>query len=99
MAQEQWDGFSKRDNSIFIKLFYGQLKSRLRCTICKNISITFDPYNVLSVPIPKQSITNKISIKYYPLNFAKPILNVTIQLSSDRATISELKEKIKDAIL
>jgi ubiquitin C-terminal hydrolase len=52
VAAEFWHGFLQREKSIFIKLFYGQLKSKVCCTVCHNISITFDPYNVLSVPIP-----------------------------------------------
>ena len=98
MAQEFWDGLIKRDNSVFVNTFYGQLKSRLRCLICGNISITFDPYNVLSVPIPKQTTTSKLTIKYYPLDFSKPVLNITINLSSEKAQISEVKDKIKDGI-
>lgn len=52
VASEYWSGFKQRDNSIFVDLFYGQLKSRVSCSICKHVSITFDPFNVLSVPIP-----------------------------------------------
>jgi ubiquitin C-terminal hydrolase len=54
IAADFWAGFKERDKSVFIDLFYGQLKSQVKCSICKNISVTFDPFNVLSVPIPKQ---------------------------------------------
>ena len=53
VAKEYWDAFKQREQSIFIDLFYGQLKSKVQCSICKNISIAFDPFNVLSVPVPK----------------------------------------------
>ena len=55
VAAEFWNALVQRDDSIFVKLFYGQLKSRVNCSICNHVSITFDPYNVLSVPIPRQS--------------------------------------------
>ena len=79
VAAEFWDGLMQRDNSIFVKLFYGQLKSRVNCTICGHVSITFDPFNVLSVPIPRQNqgANSTFSIKYYPLNFAKPVIRVS----------------------
>lgn len=32
VAKEYWDGFKKRESSIFVDLFYGQLKSRVQCT-------------------------------------------------------------------
>lgn len=91
-----------RDNSIFVKLFYGQLKSRVNCSICGHVSITFDPYNVLSVPIPRQSSNNSTSytLKYYPLSFSKAVLQITIQLSQgERTNVGEIKEKVKQAIL
>lgn len=53
VAQDSWQGFLMREKSIFIDLFYGQLKSRVQCSVCKHVSITFDPYNVLSVPVPQ----------------------------------------------
>jgi ubiquitin C-terminal hydrolase len=32
ISAEYWEGFLKRENSIFVDLFYGQLKSRVQCT-------------------------------------------------------------------
>lgn len=52
ISKEYWEGFLKREDSLFVKLFYGQLKSRVQCTQCDNISLSFDPFNVLSLPIP-----------------------------------------------
>ena len=102
VAKEFWDALNLRDNSIFVKLFYGQLKSRVNCSICGNISITFDPYNVLSVPIPRQStsFTSSYTIRYYPMSFVKPVLQITIQLSQgERTNVGEIKEKVKQAII
>lgn len=65
VSNEYWEGFKKRDKSIFIDLFYGQLKSRVQCTVCNKISISFDPFNMLSVPIPLTKDI-KLSIKYFP---------------------------------
>jgi ubiquitin C-terminal hydrolase len=67
ISKEFWDGFKKRENSIFVDLFYGQLKSRVQCTQCDHVSLTFDPFNVLSLPVP--TIKNmSFSIKYIPWN-------------------------------
>jgi len=35
-----------------VDLFQAQYKSKLVCPACGNVSITFDPYMFLSVPIP-----------------------------------------------
>ena len=100
VAAEFWDGLKKRDDSIFVRLFYGQLKSRVTCTICAHVSITFDPYNVLSVPIPRQSSSSTYTIKYYPLSFVQPVLEVTMALpSGDRTTVGEIKDKVRATLL
>ena len=81
VAKEYWDGFLQREKSVFIDLFYGQLKSHVQCTRCKNISIAFDPYNVLSVPIPtrkKQIVVGPFKIPFYMNDLTKPVLEVTI---------------------
>ena len=49
---EAWNKHILRNESIICDLFYGQLKSTLECVICKRISITFDPFLMLSLPIP-----------------------------------------------
>lgn len=74
VAAEYWDGFLQREKSIFIDLFYGQLKSKVQCTVCNHISITFDPYNVLSVPIPTQSTLRPFPVCYFPADLTKPSL-------------------------
>ena len=100
VAAEFWDGLKRRDDSIFVRLFYGQLKSRVNCSICGHISITFDPYNVLSVPIPRQSNSSTYSIKFYPLSFVRPVIELTMALpSGDRTTIGEMKDKVRSGLL
>lgn len=43
-ADLTWDWYSKVENSIIKDLFVGQLKSSLKCTVCGNTSVTFDPF-------------------------------------------------------
>ena len=99
VAGEFWNALVQRDDSIFVKLFYGQLKSRVNCSICNHVSITFDPYNVLSVPIPRQSTLSTMQIRYYPLNFLKPVIQVTIALTNgERTTVGDIKELVRQSI-
>ena len=99
VAKEFWDALQMRDNSIFVKLFYGQLKSRVNCSICGHVSITFDPFNVLSVPIPRSSQQSVFQIKYYPLSFVKPVIQLTIALSNgERTNVADIKEKVRQSV-
>jgi len=49
---EAWNKHIYRNESIICDLFHGQFKSTLICAICKRISVTFDPYLMVSLPIP-----------------------------------------------
>ena len=53
MSNLYWQAFQERNKSIIVDLMYGQLKSTVKCLTCSNISITFDPFLTLSLPITK----------------------------------------------
>ena len=44
-----------RNQSVIVDLFHGQLKSQVRCKECGNVSVKFDPFNYLSLPLPMDS--------------------------------------------
>ncbi|XP_054714198.1 ubiquitin carboxyl-terminal hydrolase 2-like isoform X2 [Uloborus diversus] len=50
-----WRSYRECDDSLIVDLFAGQLKSTLKCTVCNNESITYDPFWDLSLPIPEVS--------------------------------------------
>lgn len=51
-SKEAWNKHILRNESIICDLFHGQFKSTLECTLCKRISITFDPFLMVALPIP-----------------------------------------------
>ncbi|KAG1652428.1 Ubiquitin carboxyl-terminal hydrolase 2 [Nymphon striatum] len=54
-ATQSWNRYLRLDDSKIVDLFVGQLKSSLKCTVCGHVSVTFDPFWDLSLPIPKTS--------------------------------------------
>ena len=46
-----WETHLKRDNSIIMDLFSGQYKSTLKCPFCERISITYDQFSCLELPL------------------------------------------------
>jgi len=68
----------------------------VQCTQCENVSVTFDPFNVLSVPIVSQKFQD-LSIKYIPNKIDKPHLLFTLSVG-EFVTISELQSKINQFI-
>lgn len=94
VSREYWEGFKKRDRSILVDLFYGQLKSRVQCTVCGKISITFDPFNMLSLPIPN-SKEYKLSVKYFPYNFHEQPKEYIFGVG-EMVSLGEIRQKIMD---
>ena len=65
-ALRYWKSHLKREDSIIVKLFHGQFKNRVICNECGNVSITYDPFMILSLPIPSGKCN--LMIKYFGYN-------------------------------
>ncbi|KAF7818874.1 ubiquitin carboxyl-terminal hydrolase 8-like [Senna tora] len=52
VAEEYWHNHLARNDSIIVDLCQGQFRSTLVCPTCKKVSITFDPFMYLSLPLP-----------------------------------------------
>ncbi|KAJ8118941.1 hypothetical protein ONZ43_g3891 [Nemania bipapillata] len=71
MADEVWDITRKRDDSVIADLFTGLYKSTLVCPVCDKVSITFDPFNNLTLQLPNANKWTH-TVKFFPLN-DKPV--------------------------
>ncbi|KAI3760314.1 hypothetical protein L1987_50708 [Smallanthus sonchifolius] len=58
VADEYWANHISRNDSIIVDVCQGQYKSTLICPVCDKISVTFDPFMYLSLPL--QSATPRI---------------------------------------
>lgn len=52
VAKEAWENHRKRNDSIIVDIFHGLFKSTLVCPECAKISVTFDPFCYLTLPLP-----------------------------------------------
>ncbi|KAI5427432.1 ubiquitin carboxyl-terminal hydrolase 5 [Lathyrus oleraceus] len=57
VADEYWANHIARNDSIIVDVCQGQYKSTLVCPVCNKVSVTFDPFMYLSLPL--QSTTNR----------------------------------------
>ncbi|CAN1160618.1 Ubiquitin carboxyl-terminal hydrolase 5 [Linum perenne] len=57
VADEYWANHIARNDSIIVDVCQGQYKSTLVCPACNKISVTFDPFMYLSLPL--QSATTR----------------------------------------
>ncbi|KAG9093044.1 CSN-associated deubiquitinating enzyme Ubp12 [Ceratobasidium sp. UAMH 11750] len=82
LAKETWEGYKRRNDSIIVDLFQGMYKSTLVCPECSKISITFDPFMYLTLPLPITKTWRHI-IHYVPWDSNKPPLAVQIEVPKD----------------
>ncbi|KAB0349321.1 hypothetical protein FD754_014178, partial [Muntiacus muntjak] len=52
VAQEAWQNHKRWNDSVIVDTFHGLFKSTLVCPDCGRVSVTFDPFCYLSVPLP-----------------------------------------------
>lgn len=52
VADEYWRNHLARNDSIIVDVCQGQYRSTLVCPVCKKVSVTFDPFMYLSLPLP-----------------------------------------------
>ena len=90
MADECWDIYKARNDSVVTDLFAGMYKSTVVCPVCDKVSIIFDPFNNLTLQLPIENVWSR-SIYFYPLH-DRPIL-VSVDIDKN-ATFGDLKEYI-----
>ncbi|KAM3155138.1 hypothetical protein ABEW05_004324 [Botrytis cinerea] len=94
MATKVWDITKQRDDSVIADLFTGMYKSTLVCPHCDKVSITFDPFNNMTLQLPIESIWTRI-VNFFPLN-DKP---VSVVVETDKhASVGTLKRIISQKV-
>ena len=52
LGEKSWHGHKLRNDSVIVDLFFGMYMSTVVCMICNVVSVKFDPFMDLSVPLP-----------------------------------------------
>ncbi|CCM00357.1 uncharacterized protein FIBRA_02387 [Fibroporia radiculosa] len=90
LANESWQGYMRRNDSVIVDLFQGQYQSTLVCPECEKVSITFDPFMYLTLPLPIQKKW-KHAIYYVPWSLAKPHVKIPVEINRD-ASFKDLRQ-------
>ncbi|GAA0154693.1 cysteine protease [Lithospermum erythrorhizon] len=65
VADELWRYHKARNDSVIVDTCQGQYKSTLVCPSCEKISITFDPFMYLSLPLPSTATRSMTVTVFY----------------------------------
>ncbi|KAG0796871.1 hypothetical protein G6F22_004819 [Rhizopus arrhizus] len=92
IAERSWNYHRARNDSVIVDLFQGQFKSTLICAECKNVSVTFDPFMYLSLPLPIERKCKK-TVVYVPYDPTQRMQRVVLTLNKD-ADIAQLQKEV-----
>ncbi|XP_007168813.2 ubiquitin carboxyl-terminal hydrolase 19 isoform X3 [Balaenoptera ricei] len=96
VAEEAWQRHKMRNDSFIVDLFQGQYKSKLVCPVCAKVSITFDPFLYLPVPLPqKQKV---LPIFYFAREpHSKPV-KFLVSISKENSSASEVLDSLSQSV-
>ncbi|KAJ1658810.1 hypothetical protein IWQ61_002012 [Dispira simplex] len=97
IANESWDMHIARNDSVFVDLFQGQYRSTLVCPGCHKVSVTFDPFMYLTLPIPVHQ-TVAVQATVVPWNRQQHTIQIHTQMKTE-ASFAALKEVVAQSLL
>ncbi|KAI0077704.1 cysteine proteinase [Panus rudis PR-1116 ss-1] len=92
LAKTSWEGYLKRNDSVIVDLFQGQYQSTLVCPECEKVSITFDPFMYLTLPLPIQK-KRAHRVFFIPWDKKAPHVVIPLELSRD-ASFRDVRQQI-----
>ncbi|XP_035513216.1 ubiquitin carboxyl-terminal hydrolase 19 isoform X2 [Morone saxatilis] len=96
VAEEAWQRHKMRNDSFIVDLFQGQFKSKLVCPTCSKVSITFDPFLYLPVPLPqKQKV---LSVFFFAKEPHKKPIKFLVSVSKENSSTAEVLESISRSV-
>ncbi|EGC31737.1 hypothetical protein DICPUDRAFT_50006 [Dictyostelium purpureum] len=95
IANEQWGMHVARNDSVIVDWFQAQLKSKLVCPDCGKISITFDPFMYLSLPLPSE-INKQFTYSY--INSSLVVERRQLSLSSNNCQVKDFLHKLGEEV-
>ena len=93
-----WNNFLKRNQSVLIDLFYGQLKSCVTCPNCNYDSINFNSFLSLELSINQNKNYNLINIEFIDYYKESPTINFNIVLYNKENKVYHLRKKIANLL-
>ncbi|XP_077457775.1 ubiquitin carboxyl-terminal hydrolase 19 isoform X2 [Stigmatopora argus] len=96
VAEEAWQRHKMRNDSFIVDLFQGQFKSKLVCPTCSKVSITFDPFLYLPVPLPqKQKV---LSVFYFAKEPHRKPIKFLVSVSKENSSTAEVLDSISKSV-
>ncbi|CAB1316995.1 unnamed protein product, partial [Coregonus sp. 'balchen'] len=93
VAEEAWENHIKRNDSIVVDIFHGLFKSTLVCPVCAKVSVTFDPFCYLTLPLPMKK---ERTLEVYLYKLTVPKVGYISDLCTSLSTLSDVPAEKED---
>lgn len=90
IAKQSWHNHLKRNQSVLVDLLHGQFKSQITCPDCKRVSVTYDPFMSISVPIPNKK-KKEIEFFYVFHDLKQKPYKIVLPFDTADHTVKDLK--------
>ncbi|GFR71589.1 ubiquitin carboxyl-terminal hydrolase 4 [Elysia marginata] len=99
MATSAWEEYHARNDSVVVNTFQGQFRSTVVCSECSHVSVTYEPFMYLSLPIP-HAMDQQICVTYIsehkpPVKYLLNLLK-TDKVSAAKHQLNQLLGKAAD---
>ena len=92
IPKKSWYNHLQRNQSVLVDLLHGQFKSQLTCPECHRVSITYDPFMSVSVPIPYKK-QKEIELFYIHSDLRRVPYRLIIPFPDKQHTAKDLKQE------
>ena len=79
MSRDSWVQFLSRNFSFITKNFFAQFRSQITCRECQKISLSFEPYQIISLAIPT-TITQTLAVFLISPHQSKKAIKLTMNI-------------------
>lgn len=99
-ASKFWSSHLQRNKSKLVDLIYGQYKSKITCSKCRRISVTYDPFSIVTLPVGASSEINKCFSEkfcayFIPKSLEQKPTKIIFEDIQHKTTLKEITEAIK----
>uniref|UniRef100_A0A674K7S4 Ubiquitin carboxyl-terminal hydrolase n=1 Tax=Terrapene triunguis TaxID=2587831 RepID=A0A674K7S4_9SAUR len=95
VAKEAWENHRLRNDSIIVDIFHGLFKSTLVCPKCSKVSVTFDPFCYLTLPLPlKKDRSMDVSLVFADLHRRPTQYRVVVPMMGAVSDLCEALSKL-----
>lgn len=91
-ADRFWEKYLASNDTVVARTFQGQFKNTVVCTVCGYVSVSFEPFMYLPVPLPNAHIL-QLDVVYVSCQPFQPPLSILVNMSP-ADTAATLKEKV-----